>query len=443
MEGMFLQKINFGRSLAWLVRFCAFFGVLLIPNFAFAGDGWEIVDKIDLSPFVPNVLDAFLTVAAGVYEYFVGNGDGIIYLLIWGFLAISVFLYLVAMYFPASWTKFLGMSGGGEMWSGIKGGDIAQKVLKTGIRAIVAATILLQLRPNLITEWFVNPFLEFGALYTHAITESVNHTGPKTNNMKCPQSIIQQEWLSERSCDFLIQPMSDLAATNNKMVKKGFSFLSQGLHGLMTPIPRGGQDFFNVLTGGALIFTFIGCNLFMALLIIQGIFNFGMALILYPFHVLSWVAKSSDKWIDFWPAFEGIVKALKQLLITMIACGFILLINIAVVKALFNWNQSVFVVAAGGTASSNVPSVNVLASNSAPNISTAADFGGHSMVWLSAILTFFLMVYIFNFTRKQLESFAPGQSALYDQVKGDAKASWGIVKNSYTNIKKALGFIKK
>ena len=426
---MFFNKINFGRLWSKLLCLCA----LCAPHAAFAGDGWSIVDKMDLSPFIPNILDAFLTVASGVYEYFVGKGDGIIYLLIWGFLAVSIFIYLVAMYFPENWTKFLGLSGGGEMWNGkTKGGDIVNKVLKTAIRAIVAATLLLQIRPNLMTEWLVNPFLEFGSLYTQVIIKTANE-GAHVDNVKCPPSIIQQEWLSERSCDFLVQPMADLSATNNKMVKRGFEFLARGIHGLITPIPRGGQDFMNVLTGISLIFAFIGCNLFMALLIIQGIFNFGMALILYPFHVLSWVAKSSDKWFDVWPAFDAIIKALKQLVITMIACGFILLINIAIVKSLFNWNPSTFVAAAGGSASSNVPSVNV----------GAMAFGEHSMVWLSAILTFFLMISIFNLTRKQLETYAPGQSELYNKVKGDAKTSWGIAKGAYTSIKKAVGLIKK
>ena len=430
---MFLFKKFFGACMIRLVRFIAIGLGVVLPSVAFAGDGWSIVDKLDLSPFVPYILDAFLTVASGVYEYFVGNGDGIIYLLIWGFLAISIFIYLAAMYLPAKWTKFLGMSGGGEMWAGnLKASDIVQKVLKTAMRAIVAAALLLQIRPNIMTEWLVNPFLEFGSLYTQVIIETANE-GAHTKEVKCPHSIIQQDWLSERSCDFLVAPMADLSATNNKMVKRGFEFLSRGIHGLLVPIPNGGQDFLNVLTGIALIFAFVGCNLFMALLIIQGIFNFGMALILYPFHVLSWVAKSSDKWLDVWPVFEGVIKSLKQLIITMVACGFILLINIAVVKSLFNWNASMFVAAAGGSASTNVPSASVGATN----------FGEHSMVWLSAILTFFLMTSIFNMTRKQLESYAPGQSDLYNQVKGDAKTSWGIVKNGYESIKKVVGLIKK
>ena len=132
---------------------------------------------------------------------------------------------------------------------------------------------------------------------------------------------------------------------NNAIIKRGFEFLSSGLRGLMTVIPHGGNAFLNLITGIILIMTFFSSNLFMALLIIEAIFKFGMALVLYPFHVLSYVAKPSDKWLDIWPAFAGITKELQQLVITMIMCSFMLCINIAIIRALFTWNGSLFTVA--------------------------------------------------------------------------------------------------
>lgn len=421
-----LAKIS-ARVVLWLAPVFAFF----VGFPALADDGWSVVDKLDMSPFVPIVLDSFMTVATGVYEYFVGTGNGIVYLLIWGFLALSLLIYLVAMYVPKKWTDLFGLKTGGEMWQGTTTNAIIERVLKTALRAIVATTILLQIKPVYMTEWLVNPFLEVGSYYTTAITDADSIVS--TVKAECPQSILSDGWVSERSCNFLIQPVHDLAKTNNKVIKRGFGYLADGFHGLVSPMFSGGQSFLDIITGISLIVAFVGCNIFMALLIIQGIFNFGMALILYPFHVLSWVAKDTKEYFDIWPAFSSIATALKQLLVTMIACAFILMINIAIVKSLFNWNPSTFMVAAGGSASSNVPALAV----------SATSFGEHSMVWLSAILTFFLMISIFNLTRKQLDMYAPNQSKLYDQVMGDAKLSWKKVTGMAESFKNIFKAVKK
>ena len=156
-------------------------------------------------------------------------------------------------------------------------------------------------------------------------------------------------------------------------------------------------------------------------------------MILYPFYVLTYVAKPSDKWFDIWPAFGGITKALQDLIITMIACAFILCINLAIIKSLFDWNSSVFVVAAGGSTASNIPTV---ANNS-------IGFGGHSLTWMSALLTFYLMFRIFEITQKQLKKYAPGMDGLYNQVRGDAKTVWKGAKDWGGKVGKAIGWIKK
>ena len=420
--------INWTRRLALPLVLCV---VFFAPSAAFAR--WEIVDSLNLAPFVPRVLDAFMMVARGGYEYFVGNGDGIIYLLIWGFLAISVFMYVFKMYFPKRWIELLGLSGGGEMWDGkIKGMDIAQTALKTAMRAIVAATFLLQIKPTYVTEWLVNPFLEFGAIYTDTILESQNLSGVVRVDVSCPKGVLAGDWLDVRACNFMTEPVADLSAANNKVIKRGFDMVARGLHGLLTLIPHGGQNIMDIISGILLIFTFVGCNIFMALLIIQGIFNFGMSLILYPFNVLVWVAKPSDKWFDVLPAFSEIIKALRALIITMIACTFILILNVAIVRALFQFDSSVFLVSAGGSASSNLNGVNM----------NTVGFGGHSLLCLSALLTFFLMNAIFDRTREQLEKYAPGMSGLYNQVKGDFKTSVDKAKGIYESAKKIIKLIK-
>lgn len=415
------------------IFYVAMAGILLSPMSAYAADG-NIVDALNLAPLIPTILDALMMVASGGYDFFVGDGNGIIYILVWGFLAVSIALYALKMYFPKMWVSFFGFSGGGEMTGGIDGMTIATNMLKPAIRAIVAVTVLLQLKPVYLTDWLINPFLQFGALYTESITETINESGINAPKIDCPPSIIQQGWISPESCEFLVQPVSDLSHANNQIIKRGFDFINSGLRGLLTLIPHGGENFLNIITGIFLVFTFVASNLFMALLIIQAIFNFGMALVLYPFQVLVYVVKPSDKWLDVWPAFGGITKSLQKIVITMIACAFILCVNIAVIKSLFQWNSSVFVVAAGGTATSNVPTA----------VNNALGFGQHSILWLSSILTFYLMFHIFNLTREQLDSYVgKGMDNLYNQVKSDTKILTGRVKSVGSAIGTAMGWIKK
>ncbi len=405
--------------------------VLCAPGGAYAGD---IIDSFNLAPFVPMVLDALMMVATGTYEFFVGDGDGVINILIWLFLGLTITLTLVKLYVPKAWAGIFGISAGGELEGGkITGTKIIENVLKPGFRAVIATVLLLQLRPVYLTQWLVNPFLQLGSIYTNALTDTINQPGATGPTIKCPPDIVAKAWISESSCNFLIQPVSDLSHANNQIIKRGFDALTSGLRGLITLVPHGGEDFLNVITGLVLITTFVSSNLFMALLIIQGIFNFGMQLILYPFYVLTYVFKSSDKWLDVWPAFGGITKALQQLIVTMISCAFMLCINLAVIRALFNWNSSVFVASAGGSAYSNVPTVGT----------GAMGFGEHSVTWLSAILTLYLFFRIYNITQQQLKKYiGGGMDGLYKSVISDSKTLWGGAKKWGTSIGKAVGWVK-
>ena len=408
--------------------------VFFMPSLAYADN---IVDALNLAPFVPIVLDAMMMVGTGVYEYFVGDAQhtGIIYILIWTFLGLSISIELIKMYLPKQWVEFLGFSGGGELANGsATPTKMFTNIFQTGFRAILASVILLQLKPVYMTKWLINPFLEFGSIYTSHIVANIDSTNTTAEKTSCPPDILAKEWISEKSCEFLTQPVADLTHANNQIVKRGFTFLTNGLRGLMVPIPHGGEDFMNILTGFILIATFVGSNVFMALLIIQGIFNFGAQIILYPFSVLVYVFKKNDKWLDIWPAFSGITKALQQLIVTMIACAFILCINVAIIKALFQWNSSVFVVAAGGTATSNVPQ----------QAATSMGFGQHSVLWLSAILTFYLMFKIFEMTRKQLDMYVgKGMDTLYNNVTNDTKTLYNASKTMIKKYKDASGWFKK
>lgn len=411
--------------------FCAFLCVLT-P--AFASDG-SIVDSLDFSVFVPIILDAMLAVATGVYKFFVDNG--ILYTFIWVFFGLSVGLFLAKMYLPKNWVGFFGMSGGGEIFEGkMSGNKIAERVAKTGVRAVVATLILMTIGPLFMTKWLVNPFLELGALYTTEIIKTANVSGVVGRDAMCDKDTsINSDSVSVDTCRLLVQPVYDLSHANNQIIKRGFDFIMRGLRGLMVLIPNGGEDFMNLLTGIVLVFTFVSSNLFMAMLIIQGIFAFGVQLILYPFNVLTYVFKANDKWFDMMPVFGGLIKALQQLIITMIACAFIFCINVVAIKSLLSWRTSVFVAAAGGGASGNVTAVGQ---------SAMGGFGTHSVTWLSAILTFFLMFKIFDMTRNQLMAYVGKDSdALYNKTIGNITAAQTRMKTVKDNVKKMVGWFKK
>lgn len=429
---MYLQKPVISRL---VFRAKTLFGVFVVFAFLTNSAHADILDAYNLAPFVPLVLETMMNIATSLYNFFVGNGDGIIYLLIYAFLAFYIGLYLVKMHLPKDWLGFLGFSGGGEMWDGKADvWKITDEVLKPCLRAIIAGVFLLQIKPVYVTEWLVNPFLEFGSFYTEQILTNVNHsTIDATDAPVCPVSIEESGWISKRSCDFLVKPVYIISQENNKVIKYGFDFLKTGIRGVMNLIPHGGEDIMNIITGILLLFAFISANVFMALLIIQAIFDFCLSLIMYPFNVLAWVAKKSDKWFDILPAFSQIIDALKNLIITMIACAFILCVNIAVVRALFNWSSSVFVVAAGGISTSNLPSI----TNSAMN------FGQHSILWISALLTFFLMQNIFKMTRDRLDMYTTKDHWLYDKVTSNAKTLWGKAKATPGTVKNILETAKK
>lgn len=427
LKSVFMQLVRCGQMIIW--------PALLLCIFTQPAHA-DIVDAYNLAPFVPLVLETMMNIATSLYKFFVGNGTGLIYICIYAFAGFYIAMYLIKMYLPKDWLSFFGFSGGGEMWDGKADGfTIADNVLKPCLRAIIAATILLPIKPAYITEVLVNPFLEFGSFYTESILTNV--TSVDTDKIQapvCPASIADSGWLSKRSCDFLVQPVYTISKENNRVIKYGFDFLKSGLRGLMKIIPHGSEDILNIITGILLIFAFVSSNVFMALLIIQGIFDFCLSLIMYPFNVLAWVAKKSDKWFDILPAFSQIIDALKRLVITMIACAFILCVNIAIVRALFNWSSSIFVVAAGGMASTNVPTI----TNSAMN------FGQHSMLWISSLLTFFLMQNIFNMTRQKLDEYTKDTpKKLYENVTKDAKTMWGKVKSTPDTIKNIVGGVKK
>ncbi|MDR2770308.1 MAG: hypothetical protein LBB08_02555, partial [Rickettsiales bacterium] len=220
---------------------------------------------------------------------------------------------------------------------------------------------------------------------------------------KCPDSV--NGYLSKDSCEFLVGPIDDISAVNNDVIKKGFEFLASGLVNFMKPLGWGIKDgFLDSITGILLITTFFSSNMFMAMLIIEGLFALGLALILYPFKVLLYVMKDDDQWINPWPALGDLVSALKRLVVAMIVAAFMLLINVSIAGALFDLDAE------------------------------STEWGGHSVTWLGCIMTFWILHRVFQKTREKLESYLADKemTGFYDKVKGQAVAAgknvatWGM-----------------
>jgi hypothetical protein len=361
-------------------------------------EGW--VEIFSLAWVVPLVLDSMTAVAESVYDYFVG--EGILYMLIWGFLAFYIGLYLVKMYFPTHWLQLFGLSGGGQMYDDkTDGWSISKGVLKPLLRAMFAILILLQLKPAYITNYVIEPFLQFGAVYVDSIT-SIVLPDRIAASAECPEEL--GGYLSKSGCEFIVGPIDNISRVNNGMIKKGFEFL----------MPGDGGGLLSIITGLVLIATFFASNLFMALLIIRGIFKFGLSLIVYPFRVLIYVVKDdSDMWVNPWPALSDLIKSLQTLVVSMIAAAFILMVNISVVAAMLSFMPD-----------------------------GAKDFGGHSITWLAAVMTFWIMFRVFKTTRDRLDEYVgdADMTGFYDKVAGN-------VKSAYKNVKdwggKAIEILRK
>ena len=143
-----IEKININQRMYFFKKtllVLMFMAIFCAPVPAHA----SIVDALNLSPFVPMVLDALMMVATGTYEFFVGTllRPGIIQVLIWLFLGFTLMVSLAKMYIPKKWLGFIGISGGGELADGkITGIKVVENVAKPCFRALVASIFLLQIK---------------------------------------------------------------------------------------------------------------------------------------------------------------------------------------------------------------------------------------------------------------------------------------------------------
>jgi len=307
------------------------------------------------------------------------------------------------------------------------------------IRALFASIILIQIRPQHVTNYIIEPFLQFGAIYTNSITSVVL---PSAGTAQTGCEVNLDGYMSNASCEFLMQPLNDISRVNNTIIRRGLDLLLGGLGTftyaavfttmsaaivvtapILTPVvvplyylgvgDSWGRALLNIITGIVLIATFFSFNLFTAFMIIQGIFKLGVALILYPFRVMVFVMNKSDKWIDPWAVFKEIIEALKKLVIAMIAVSFILIVNVLVAAALFNFD-----------------------------FTESAGLGAHSVTWVGAIMSFWVMSEVFKVTRKKLDEYVndDDMSGAYEKIK---KGFFGATGAVYGYGKKAIDIIRK
>ena len=384
-------------------------------------DGW--VETFSIAWMVPLVLDALMLVARAIYEYFVDSG--VFYAFITLFLLIDVSLYLMKMYFPKSWVEFLGMSGGGELYANPNAWGMGESILKRMVRALLASVVLIQIRPHHVTNYLIEPFMQFGAIYTESITTVIM---PSSRAVPSGCYMNLDGYMSSAACEFIMKPMNEIARVNTAIISSGLGLTLRGIGGFAwrsaAIVVTGGIGAFflgegwaasllNIITGIVLISTFFSFSLFAAFMIIRGVFKLGISLILFPFRVMTFVMNDSDKWIDPWPPFKEIVKDVRNLVVAMIAVSFVLIINITVAAALLNFEFD----------------------------GEAVSFGAHSATWISAIMSFYVMFEVFKRTQKLVEDYVKDgdMTGMYAKVKegfekqtGEfarwGKSLWGIIR---------------
>lgn len=108
----------------------------------------------------------------------------------------------------------------------------------------------------------------------------------------------------------------------------------------------------------------------------------------------------------------------------MIACAFILCVNVAIVRSLFNWS--------------------LFYTGDLTITDTSMNFGKHSILWLSSMLTLLLMQNIFKLTRERLDLYTgKNDKDLYNNVTGDAKTMWEKIKKTPDTVKNIVSGAKK
>ena len=96
---------------------------------------------------------------------------------------------------------------------------LTENIAKPAIRVLIAVTIFLPIRPDVMTKYLINPFLSFGSIYTTEILKIASDVNfDNARNISCPANLMAQGWLDAESCEYLIQPVHVLSHANNTVI---------------------------------------------------------------------------------------------------------------------------------------------------------------------------------------------------------------------------------
>ncbi|MDR0319559.1 MAG: hypothetical protein LBH81_02355 [Rickettsiales bacterium] len=349
-----------------------------------------------LDKFVPFMIDVMTRVSAGLYDFFVP----LVSAFIWTLVGFNIMLFVIKQYVPQDWLDFLNIKNGGGYYDGKKTAELAwgipKKLAQMMMRAALATTILLAVRPTFLTETIINPFLKLGSIYTESILNSPPGEGsPKAGvGMECNT----HSFFSPEICNQMANPISGIIYKNNQVVTLGLdmmgvpSFITGG--NPMSKKPDMGLWLFNFFVGAVLAITFFLSGLYIASVILQGILNFCFAIMLFPFRTFKWVMQQTDAWANPTEALKGIIDSLRGLVVAMVIGGIMTLINLSLIAALFGQ------------------------SGISANLSSWSD---KFMIALSSILALLVMTRLLEIAKEKMAKFGAPDETFYKNLTANAQ----------------------
>ncbi|MDR0448905.1 MAG: hypothetical protein LBG89_00380 [Rickettsiales bacterium] len=370
----------------------------------------EWISNVSLDKFIPFIIEVMTTASAGLYDFFVPLVQAVIWLLV-GF---NIALFVVKQFVPQNWLDFFGWKGGGEYYDNDKAAKLAwgvpTRLAKMVVRASLATTLLLALRPAILTETIINPFLGIGSMYTEFIMSSQasgEAARPGTSSADCNTN----SFLSEDVCLRLANPISEIIYRNNQVVVLGMDMM--GVPSFITDAGASrmtldmGQNLFNFITGAVLVITFFLAGLYIASIVIQGILDFLFAVLMFPVKTLKWVMQT-DVWMNPKAALEDVVASLRKLVVAMIIGGIMTIVNMTLISALFGGGVDV-------------------------GLSSWSD---KFMILLSGILCLVVMTKLFDIAREKLAKYGAPSDEFYKDITSNAQSLGKRMAALADNIKK-------
>jgi hypothetical protein len=180
--------------------------------------------------------------------------------------------------------------------------------------------------------------------------------------------------------------------------------------------PDIGLMFFSFIVGLIIAITFFLSGLYLASILLQSILNFFFEIMIFPMKTFKFVMQG-DSYANVWPAVEGVVGSIKNLVITMIVAGIMSLVNVILIISMF------------GTSGMNVG---------------AESWSDKFMLLLSSIVCLLIMTRLFNISKEKITKYgAKTDEAFYKQLTENAQAIGKVGVNVAGNLKKTIMNEKK